>query len=125
MEKLACVHVHGILITFHSPCMVHDAHVYIQLLSACAIVSTIVALGELDFISLEEVPGVTSNPVLKSFSDSLESTRQRTWDTAICLAIVSFLAVIVEVTLLILSFFSCIADSPTPLLIVVRLHRLP
>ena len=78
-----------------------------------------VVLGELDFTSLEDIPGGTNGPVLKAFSDRLERTRQSTQATGVCLAIISFVAVILEVTLLVISFCSCVIRSPTNLLIVV------
>ena len=77
-------------------------------------------LGELDFRSLQDhFPEVIISPELEIFSDRVESTRGSTWATGICLAIVSFIAVILEITLLVISFLGCAASSTTLLLIVV------
>ena len=79
-----------------------------------------VVLGELDFPSLEDqFPGSTDDPGWKTFSDRLEGTRRSTWATGICLAIISFIAVILEIILLVISFLGCVAGSTTILLIVV------
>ena len=77
-------------------------------------------LGELDFPSVDDqFPRATDDPGWKTFSDRLEGTRRSTWATGICLAIVSFIAVIMEITLLVISFLGCAAGSTTLLLIVV------
>ena len=81
--------------------------------------NTGVVLGELDFTSLEDIPGATNDPTLKAFSDRLEGTRRSTQATGVCLAIIAFAAVILEITLLVISFFSCAVSSPTLFHIVV------
>ena len=84
-----------------------------------------VALGELDFPSFDDhFPGSTEVPAYKTFSDRLEGSRQSTQATGICLAIIAFIAVILEITLLVIGFCSCAANSPTLLLIVVCIDLL-
>ena len=49
--------------------------IIIQFLAFFTLVCTCVVLGELDFTSLEDIPGGTSNTGFKAFSDRLERTR--------------------------------------------------
>ena len=93
----------------------------LQVLAFFSIIGACVVLGELDFPSLEEryANALPFHEYITIFSDRVESTRGSTWATGICLAIISFIAVILEITLLVISFFGCAASSTTLLLIVV------